>query len=427
MIVCKSKGIKVLKEKIDYFQKNKKRETGNNRKKKLREENWMKKKQKKLMKEELGITLIALIITVIVMLILAGVAINLTIGENGIFKKSDEGAKIYKNATNNEATSLNSADKEMGDLLNQYYSANKPGKPNSNGIYTENSTINGGTSEAFNPEIPKGFKPKDEGSAEWGDGTTSPTEEAVQAGLIIEDAEGNQFVWVAVDGIKVKLNRYSFAENGVGTEQGEDSIERCYEATSSNQGNTVAKDIDAFKTSVAEHGGYYIARYEASYGTDGKPNSKVSTGMPATDNGKEYAPTIEGQLWNNITQPDAATASRNMYDSSYGATSDLVNSYAWDTAIVFIERYSGDMLYARRSSFNETLANTGTNGDEKCHIHDMASNCEEWSTETSRHENGPCVYRGGMCGGSISYTSTRLSWFPPAAESNASFRAILYL
>ena len=32
-----------------------------------------------------GITLIALIITVIVMLILAGVAINLTIGENGIF------------------------------------------------------------------------------------------------------------------------------------------------------------------------------------------------------------------------------------------------------------------------------------------------------------------------------------------------------
>ena len=44
-------------------------------------------KMKKLqnLRNNKGITLIALIITVIVMLILAGVAINLTIGENGIF------------------------------------------------------------------------------------------------------------------------------------------------------------------------------------------------------------------------------------------------------------------------------------------------------------------------------------------------------
>ena len=42
-----------------------------------------------------GITLIALIITVIVMLILAGVAISLMVGDNGIFKKSKEGAAIY--------------------------------------------------------------------------------------------------------------------------------------------------------------------------------------------------------------------------------------------------------------------------------------------------------------------------------------------
>ena len=77
--------------------------------------------KKVLSRKNEGITLIALIITVIVMLILAGVAINLTVGDNGIFKKSDEGAKIYKNAANNEATSLNEIDKEMGDLIDQYH------------------------------------------------------------------------------------------------------------------------------------------------------------------------------------------------------------------------------------------------------------------------------------------------------------------
>lgn len=50
---------------------------------------------KKIKKRE-GITLVALIITVIIMLILAGVAINLTRGDNGIFKKVESSAQISK-------------------------------------------------------------------------------------------------------------------------------------------------------------------------------------------------------------------------------------------------------------------------------------------------------------------------------------------
>lgn len=71
------------------------------------------------LKSNKAITLIALIITVIVMLILAGVAINLTIGENGIFKKSEEGAKIYQNAANNEAESLNDLDKKLENYIHK--------------------------------------------------------------------------------------------------------------------------------------------------------------------------------------------------------------------------------------------------------------------------------------------------------------------
>ncbi len=392
------------------------------------------------LKTKQGITLIALVITVIVMLILAGVAINLTVGDNGIFKKSDEGAKIYKNAANNEATSLNGIDKEMGDLLEQYQNGSKPGKPGANGIYTQNSTINGGKAEAFNPEIPKGFKPVNVDTANWGDGTNPPTEEAVKAGLVIEDEEGNQFVWIAVDGTEIELKRYVFTTTGEidttltkteptdglkGYEAQNPTVERLKGDTSVASTNAI--DIEGFRTSVEEHGGYYIARYEASYGTDKKPNSKVSTGEPATSNG---APTVEGQLWNNITQPSAAEACRKMYDSSYGITSDLMNSYAWDTAIVFIQKYSGDNDYSIQESLNTTLANTGTIGDEKCHIHDMASNCWEWTTENSNALYYPCVSRGytKACGRRSYYgTSDTLGLMVSDDIDWISFRPILYL
>ena len=401
----------------------------------------MRKKQSKLVRVNAGITLIALVITVIVMLILAGVAINLTVGDNGIFKKSQEGAEIYKNSANNEATSLNSVDKEMGDLINQYQGGSsteveKPGKPDSNGIYTENSTINGGEAEAFNPEIPKGFKPVNVETAEWGNETTPPTEEAVKAGLIIEDEEGNQFVWIAVDGTDVMLGRYVFTETGeidtaLSKTEPTDRLKRkstdSYYFTEGlkedTTNNTHAKDIEAFRTSVATYGGYYIARYEASYGTDGKPNSKVSTGFSFSE---LSVPTVEGQLWNNITQPNAAIACRNMYDSSYGATSDLMNSYAWDTAIVFIQKYSGDADYSRQDG-EGFFGNTGEKGDEKCHIQDMASNCLEWTTETYSDSKEPCVIRGGYNLDNSACTSIRVYYGKSAAYFNRSFRPVLYL
>ena len=50
----------------------------------------MNKKIKEKAKLKSGITLIALIITIIVLLILAGVTINMVAGENGIFRKANE-------------------------------------------------------------------------------------------------------------------------------------------------------------------------------------------------------------------------------------------------------------------------------------------------------------------------------------------------
>ncbi len=45
-------------------------------------------------KEERGITLIALVVTIIVLIVLAGIAISMTIGENGIFAKAKEAKRL---------------------------------------------------------------------------------------------------------------------------------------------------------------------------------------------------------------------------------------------------------------------------------------------------------------------------------------------
>ena len=45
------------------------------------------------MKNSKGITLVALVVTIVVLLILAGVSINLVLGENGLISNAKEAAK----------------------------------------------------------------------------------------------------------------------------------------------------------------------------------------------------------------------------------------------------------------------------------------------------------------------------------------------
>lgn len=63
-----------------------------------------------------GITLIALVVTIIVLLILAGIAINLTIGENGIFSRAEKAANTWRNAESNEQLALG----ELADWMDKY-------------------------------------------------------------------------------------------------------------------------------------------------------------------------------------------------------------------------------------------------------------------------------------------------------------------
>ena len=85
-------------------------------------EKWSKKDHKKSSKKvysrsDRAITLIALIVTIIVLLILAGVTINLAVNNQGIFNKAKTATRAFKNASENEQTGLDEADKEIAKYM----------------------------------------------------------------------------------------------------------------------------------------------------------------------------------------------------------------------------------------------------------------------------------------------------------------------
>ena len=64
---------------------------------------------------ENGITLVALVVTIIILLILAGVTLNLVLSNNGLIGRAKQGVAKYQEASQNEQVDLNL----MGDLIDE--------------------------------------------------------------------------------------------------------------------------------------------------------------------------------------------------------------------------------------------------------------------------------------------------------------------
>ena len=321
--------------------------------------------------------------------------------------------------------------------------------------------------------IPEGFKVADDSG------------KTVQEGIVIEDnfsedegVRGSQYVWIPVGKFKkndgttsneIVLGRYKFPyldkgdwqliqeayttsnptnyKNSVKMDYSDWYINNTYfmEMPTYRQGNIVhegtqgqnatAYELEKWVNSVKNNGGYYIGRYEASYASGAssemdfavdyskcKAASKVSTSYQASF----YMTYKVGALWNCITQIDASKVSINTYkNSSNGVRSDLINSYAWDTALIYIHE-AGNTNYADKEVEGNNITNTGVSGDEVCKINDLAANISEWTTEYCSMYNGTdnfcCTHRGaGVTSGhrSQSYTETA---FP-----SIGFRLTLYL
>ena len=357
-------------------------------------------------------TLVALVITIIILLILAGITIA-SLRSSGLFsaaqdaKTKTEEKQLEENTTLNEYA--NEIAKWTGNSQSKALEVNKKYENK-----TELTDANGNKIV-----VPAGFKIVSD--------ATTNNATTVDQGIVIEDAtgtatNGSQFVWIPVGDIKkadgtttaIALNRYTFAEDGTPTAQNESAIVSEYDAKNNNfqeletsaTGNSKGS-ITAFKTSVTTNGGFYIGRYEARKSSSGKLTT-VQT----------------DSVWNDITQPNAATNSKNMY--STGVTSELMNSYAWDTATLFLQTFGENNKYSRQNINTGILALNGTGNDKQCNVYDMASNVYEWTTETYSSSGLSCTHRGGnyyYC------KSTSYRGYHSASDSSSyfGFRPLLFL
>jgi hypothetical protein len=413
-----------------------------------------KKSARRNYSNQAGITLIALVVTIVVLLILAGVTINAVFSDRGIIKKAQD--------AQNKANESIQKDMEQINALENWLNENTGESNNDKEVNI--STLVGKGAVTKNTKavdtygnkitIPKGFKVLAHGT-EAGSATytySGDTIPAVQDGIVIENGtDGNQFVWVPVGTIKNKdnttntitLGRYSSftATNGVYTPVQVASVENYTQAVkisnkyqelstfrdgskSDGSENATARDLKTFIEMSLANGGYYIARYEAS-GDSSKIYSK-------------YDQTV----LTDIPQPIAASLAREMYgevkeNNELIYASDLVNSYAWDTAIIFIQTYSTETDASSYASKNKSTskANTGTNNDKYCNIWDMSGNACEWTTEYYTSSSSsvfyPCVYRGGYYytayGKANYYTSYRDGGGTTGSNSTYGLRPLLYV
>ena len=274
----------------------------------------------------------------------------------------------------------------------------------------------------------------------------------VENGIIIEDVsakdditKGSQFVWIPTgtihrkgkEDVTINLDRYTFASSREATTQGDNEIidevneYPCQELASSSYGNNTAINIDNFLTKAEPNatGGFYIGRYESRDGI-------ATSARTGSTGDRQVVTKAESFVYNYVTQSQAATLSQNMYTSS-NFTSDLINSYAWDTAIYFLQKcdnrdIENNTPYSRQERVSSTFAPKGTNNENTkdviCNIFDIASNCYEWSTETSKNDSETAVNRGGnFYGNSGGFASTRRSGYVNCGDRVSSFRTIIYL
>ena len=430
------------------------------------------------MKRNAGITLIALVITIIIIIILASITINFAFGDNGLINMAEEARDLAANSTDYESNARANLVSYMNEFIADLNGGSSGGgneepeelvdPPEPELPSTVEEAKNDGTVfETDTPlkdendnvvVVPEGFKVAEDSG------------DTVQQGIVIEDVsasgdtnvQGSQFVWIPVGKfvkddkteVEITLGRYTF-----NTSTGEPNLEQAayttdnptnYEnevvissqysevagehrdgvASNGKDGlNATAKDLAAFVDSVRTNGGYYIGRYEASFASGTSINNYKAASKESKNYSEDSMSYSNGTLWNYITQLDASKVAINTYNGT-SVESDLMNSYAWDTAIVYIQEATG-LDYANETSVNSSLTNTGTTGDEVCKINDMASNLREWTTEYSSFSYSsfayPCTDRGGYYSNGFYYTAYRNSDGATNSSGYIGFRLSIYL
>ena len=261
--------------------------------------------------------------------------------------------------------------------------------------------------------IPEGFKIADVPASK------------VQDGVVIEDKDGNQFVWVPVATIAdYKRTWYT----------GSDSFSDYSEALQEDE-----------KTSVEGYKGFYIGRYEAG----DKENTEAKTLRSSNDVTKTVTIKANQAPYNYVTRTQAISLAEGFKNQQgYKAKTKLVSSYAWDTTIAFIEKTvnnygSGseegnyknttfsytDITGARqtKASNSKVLVPTGQTAPV-CNIYDMGGNVFEWTTESFSSTGNTFALRGGRyINHFASFPAGIRNYYSDSANDRGGFRLTLFM
>ncbi len=387
-----------------------------------------------------GITLVALIITIVVMLILVAVSVNVIIKSN-LIGTAEKTVDKYKTASEEEANggTIEINGKEYASI-EDYIESTKPLPNIEAGVRAEtNSNYKGAT-------IPKGF-------------TVSgiKSEQTIEGGLVIYDIpEGITPDWSNPDSVKTKYNQFVWIPVEVKSTDTENSIASFYRSEWTANASTggerttglstdytepdstndttdktgIVDQITELTKSIYKHGGFYIGRYEAG----SKTPRTSSSGVTEIANKTRYVPIYLckwGDSMSSIGTTGAVYLSNSLYNTNeYGATSMLCTGACWDSMLDFIKDsghsvtnsttwgnyynsetytinrgkyavYSSGILgnfqdvdneYSKEKDTSILLTTGATERNCSKNIYDVAGNCFEWTTES--YSSSSRVYRG---------------------------------
>ena len=415
-----------------------------------------------------GVTLIALAVTIVVMLILAGVTISVLNGENGIVKQAQKAKEESKIKELKEKVRIDIAGKRveningelrvsvLKEILDKYFD-NVPVETQITSETELKAKEEYGKYEMKISDIDVGeityetsytiFKDVNGEQVPIPEGyivSENSDENIVNKGLVISDSRGNEYVWISctVNSSSNKL-QYKRTEWGVEKDGTDNSraikdeltlkdIDVTYSKTDTDNGineeisKEIVAQINAEKESIKKYGGYYIGRYEV-----GKDN-------------KTAVIKAEQEPYVNIKWSKAYELAKGI-GGGEGATTYLCSSYSWDTAINFIQNTTGKNYATSIIGFNGNWKsqevkdssgkvikpvntaqrlNTGLT-TALCNIYDMGGNVGEFTTELNPGTSEAVVLRGGYYGdGPAGY---RWDHGSGHAYSNCGFRATLFL
>ena len=416
-----------------------------------------------------GVTLIALAVTIVVMLILAGVTISVLNGENGIVKQAQKAKEESKIKELKEKVRIDIAGKRveningelrvsvLKEILDKYFD-NVPVETQITSETELKAKEEYGKYEMKISDIDVGeityetsytiFKDVNGEQVPIPEGyivSENSDENIVNKGLVISDSRGNEYVWISctVDSSSNKL-QYKRTEWGVEKDGTDNSraikdeltlkdIDVTYSKTDTDNGineeisKEIVAQINAEKESIKKYGGYYIGRYEV-----GKDN-------------KTAVIKAEQEPYVNIKWSKAYELAKGI-GGGEGATTYLCSSYSWDTAINFIQNTTGKNYATSIIGFNGNWKsqevkdssgkvikpvntaqrlNTGLT-TALCNIYDMGGNVEEFTTELNPGTSETVVLRGGD-NFNNSPAGYRWDGVSGAAYSDCGLRATLFL